>query len=214
MTKKINIAILDDHQIVIDGLKLLLENEPNMSVVLESTNGFKLLEKLKKFPETIDILLLDLMMPEIDGYETALMLQNDFPEIKVIILSMNNDGKIVSNLIKNAGLRGFLSKSVNKTELLKAITLVDAGETYFPVDILTEVRAYEKQAREGQLLSLTDREIEIIKMIDRGLSNKEIASHLFISDQTVSTHRKNIFRKTGTRNVPNLLNLVKKYQIV
>ncbi len=127
---------------------------------------------------------------------------------------MNNDGKIVSNLIKNAGLRGFLSKSVNKTELLKAITLVDAGETYFPVDILTEVRAYEKQAREGQLLSLTDREIEIIKMIDKGLSNKEIASHLFISDQTVSTHRKNIFRKTGTRNVPNLLNLVKKYQII
>ena len=81
MTKKINIAILDDHQIVIDGLKLLLENEPNMSVVLESTNGFKLLEKLKKFPETIDILLLDLMMPKIDGYETALMLQNDFPEV-------------------------------------------------------------------------------------------------------------------------------------
>lgn len=214
MTKKINLAILDDHQIVIDGLKLLLENEPNMSVVLESTNGFRLLEKLKIFPHTIDILLLDLMMPEIDGYETALMLQNDFPKINVIILSMNNDGKIVSNLIKNARLRGFLSKSVNRTELIKAITLVDAGETYFSVEILSEVRAYEKKARDGELLSLTDREIEIIKMIDKGLSNKEIADRLFISDQTVSTHRKNIFRKTGTRNVPNLLNLVKKYQII
>lgn len=159
MSKKINIAILDDHQIVIDGLKLLLENEINMSVVLESNNGFSLLEKLKKFPERIDILLLDLMMPEIDGYEAALLLNKEFPEIKVIILSMNNDGKIVSNLMKNAELKGFLSKSVNKNELVKAITLVSSGETYFSVEILSEVRNYERQAREGKLLSLTDREI-------------------------------------------------------
>ena len=214
MSKKINIAILDDHQIVIDGLKLLLENEINMSVVLESNNGFSLLEKLKKFPERIDILLLDLMMPEIDGYEAALLLNKEFPEIKVIILSMNNDGKIVSNLMKNAELKGFLSKSVNKNELVKAITLVSSGETYFSVEILSEVRNYERQAREGKLLSLTDREIEIIKLIDKGLSNKEIANQLFVSEQTVSTHRKNIFRKTGTKNVPNLLNLVKKIQII
>ena len=214
MSKKINIAILDDHQIVIDGLKLLLENEINMSVVLESNNGFSLLEKLKKFPERIDILLLDLMMPEIDGYEAALLLNKEFPEIKVIILSMNNDGKIVSNLMKNAELKGFLSKSVNKNELVKAITLVSSGETYFSVEILSEVRNYERQAREGKLLSLTDREIEIIKLIDKGLSNKEISNQLFVSEQTVSTHRKNIFRKTGTKNVPNLLNLVKKIQII
>lgn len=214
MEKKINIAILDDHQIVIDGLKLLLENEIDMSVVLESNNGFSLLEKLKKYSDRIDILLLDLMMPEIDGYETALLLQNDFPEIKVIILSMNNDGKIVSKLIKNADLKGFLSKSVNKMELIKAIKSVYSGESYFSVEILSEVRNYEKQAREGQLLSLTEREIEIIKMIDKGMSNKEIANQLFISEQTVSTHRKNIFRKTGTKNVPNLLNLVKKHRII
>ena len=208
--KKIKILLVDDEPDILEFLSYNLIKEGYE--VFTASNGKIGIEKAKS--ENPNIIICDIMMPEIDGYETALMLQNDFPEIKVIILSMNNDGKIVSNLIKNAGLRGFLSKSVNKTELLKAITLVDAGETYFPVDILTEVRAYEKQAREGQLLSLTDREIEIIKMIDRGLSNKEIASHLFISDQTVSTHRKNIFRQTGTRNVPNLLNLVKKYQII
>lgn len=214
MSKKINIAILDDHQIVIDGLKSLLENQTNICVILESKNGFSLLEKLKKISEKIDILLLDLMMPEIDGYETALLLNNEFPEIKVIILSMNNDGKIVSNLIKKAEVKGFLSKSMNKNELVKAINLVSSGESYFSAEILSEVRNYEKQEREGQLLSLTGREIEIIKMIDRGLTNKDIANQLFISEQTVSTHRKNIFRKTETKNVPNLLNLVKKYQII
>lgn len=214
MSKKINIAILDDHQIVIDGLKSLLENQTNICVVHESKNGFSLLEKLKKTSEKIDILLLDLMMPEIDGYETALLLNNEFPEIKVIILSMNNDGKIVSNLLKKAKVKGFLSKSMNKNELVKAINLVSSGESYFSAEILSEVRNYEKQEREGQLLSLTGREIEIIKMIDKGLTNKDIANQLFISEQTVSTHRKNIFRKTETKNVPNLLNLVKKYQII
>lgn len=214
MSKKINIAILDDHQIVIDGLKSLLENQTNICVILDSKNGFSLLEKLKKISEKIDILLLDLMMPEIDGYETALLLNNEFPEIKVIILSMNNDGKIVSNLIKKAEVKGFLSKSMNKNELVKAINLVSSGESYFSAEILSEVRNYEKQEREGQLLSLTGREIEIIKMIDKGLTNKDIANQLFISEQTVSTHRKNIFRKTETKNVPNLLNLVKKYQII
>lgn len=214
MKNKINIAILDDHQIVIDGLKLLLDSEPELNVVLECNSGYVLLDKLADNTLKIDILLLDLMMPEIDGYETALKLYEHYPEIKVIILSMNNDGKIISNLIKKAELKGFLSKSVNKNELIRAINAVYSCETYFSIEILSEVRKYENQLREGQILSLTDREIEIISMIDKGMQNKEIAEELFISEQTVSTHRKNIFRKTGTKNVPSLLNLVKKYQII
>lgn len=210
----INIAILDDHQIVIDGLKLLLENEQDLTVALSNTNGFALLGQLETLDTSIDIALIDLTMPVISGYESSIMLKDQFPEIKIIILSMNNDAKTIYELIENADIKGFLPKSVNKSELVEAIKKVNNGGNYFSEDILKELENCRLNAVEKDGLMLSTREIEIIKLISRGLTNKEIASELFISEFTVSTHRKNIFRKTKTHNVASLLALAAKLNLL
>ena len=210
----IHIAILDDHQIVIDGLKLLLENEPSLKVVLEDTNGFELLKNLENNTVSVDIILVDLMMPIISGYEAALMLYKKFPEIKIFILSMNNDAKTIYDLVEEADIKGFLPKSVNKAELVKAILKVYKGGLYFSDELLDALDLYRKNIDEKEELMLSAREIEIIRLISKGLTNKEIAAQLFISEFTVSTHRKNIFRKTDTHNVASLLALATKLQLL
>lgn len=141
---QINIAILDDHQIIIDGLKLLLESDSNINVVFEATSGSIFLRKLTEIDRIVDIVLLDLMMPEISGFEMALMLKKDYPEIKIIVLSMNIDGKSITELKAKAGIKGFLSKSVDKTELMLAIMTVNSGEEYFSQEAEREMDNYEK----------------------------------------------------------------------
>ena len=211
---QINIAILDDHQIIIDGLKLLLESDSNINVVFEATSGSIFLRKLTEIDRIVDIVLLDLMMPEISGFEMALMLKKDYPEIKIIVLSMNIDGKSITELKTKAGIKGFLSKSVDKNELMTAIMTVNNGEEYFSEEAEREIGNYEKISKELEQITLTKREIEIIRLIDNGLINKEIANKLFISEQTVTTHRKSILRKTGAHNVSTLLNFARKAQII
>jgi len=210
----IKIAILDDHQIIIDGLKLLLESSNKWKVIFDSTRGSDFISKLKNAPEQPDIVLIDLMMPEISGYEMAVILKNDFPELKIIILSMNIDGKTISELTTKADIKGFLPKSVNKNELLDAIKVVYEDGDYFSTEILDEIEKYNKISKEVERISLTNRELEIIKLINDGFTNKNIADKLFISEQTVNTHRKNILRKTGTHNVSTLINFARNSRII
>lgn len=207
---KIKIAILDDHQIVIDGLKLLLNSSPEMNVILTAINGFELLETLRQKNTKPDILLLDLMMPVIGGYEFSLMIKKEFPSVKIIILSMNNDGLTVYNLIENADIKGFLPKSVDRKELISAIEKVNAGNQHFSVEIIDELEKYASFTKEKEALRLTSRELEVISLIAKGYTTKQIASELFLSEKTIETHRKNILRKTDTYNVGSLLEKVNR----
>ena len=208
----VQIAILDDHQIVIDGLKLLLGNEAEMKVVLESNSGFEFLNKLDT--TAVDIALIDLIMPVIGGYETAIMMQEKHPGIKIIILSMNNDAHVVYDLVERADIKGFLPKSVNKAELMAAIRKVYNNGIYFSDELIEELEACSRNQNERNELLLSEREKEIIKLICKGLTNKEIAAALFISEFTVSTHRKNIFRKTDTHNVASLMALATRLRLL
>lgn len=208
----VQIAILDDHQIVIDGLKLLLGNEAEMKVVLESNSGFEFLNKLDT--TAVDIALIDLIMPVIGGYETAIMMQEKHPGIKIIILSMNNDAHVVYDLVERADIKGFLPKSVNKAELMAAIRKVYNNGIYFSDELIEELEACSRKQNERNELLLSEREKEIIKLICKGLTNKEIAAALFISEFTVSTHRKNIFRKTDTHNVASLIALATRLRLL
>lgn len=210
----IHVAILDDHQIIIDGLKLLLHSSNNISVVMEANDGFSFLEKLKSSQEKTDVILLDLMMPKISGYETALMINESFPDIKIIVLSMNNNAETIYNLIEKADIKGFLPKSVNKSELLSCIEKVHHGGFHFHEDIIAELESYKVKICEKEKLMISPRELDVIRLIAKGLGNKEIAEQLFISEFTVATHRKNIFRKTNTRNVGSLLELVGRLQLL
>lgn len=210
----IRIGILDDHQIVIDGLKLLLETEPDIAVCSEHANGLQLLKDLKSGALQIDILLMDLMMPHINGMEMAAQMKALFPAVKLIVLTMQSDGKIAHDLLESGAVKGFLPKSVNRAQLIEAIHTVCEDETYFTDDILHEMNLYKNEKAQLNKLSLSPREIQIIKLIAHGRTNKEIAQELFISELTVATHRKNILRKTNARNAASLLSIANNYKLL
>jgi len=208
----VNIAILDDHQIVIDGLKLLLKGHARLNVVAEHTNGLLLLRELNE--TTVDILLTDIVMPVIDGYEMALRLKADFPEIKVIALSMNGEGPLIEKMIEEADVQGYLLKTANRKELLEALEAVADGGTYFSREIIDELHAYTRIKKSNEAINLTAREIEIVQCISEDLSNKQIAEKLFISERTVETHRKNIFRKVDIHSVVGLIEFARKRKLI
>lgn len=210
----INIAILDDHQIILDGLDLLLQNETYLNVRYKSTNGYELIKYLDQHPDTIDVLIMDLMMPGIDGYEMALLLAKQHPAIRIIILSMNTDVDMTYNLIEKTDIKAYLPKSTNKNILLEAIRSVYDHHLYIHETILNELRGYKVKIYEQERLMLSPRELEIVQLICKGLSNKEIAAALYLSEHTIATHRRNIYKKTDAHNSAMLVELASRLKII
>ncbi len=208
----IDIAILDDHQIVIDGLKLLLSSHAQFRIIHESNNGFDMLDKIEIKP--VDILLTDVMMPDIDGFEVAMQMRARFPDIKVVALTMNGEGMLIDKMIEQAEIAGYLLKTIDKKELITALETIHKGIRYFSDEIMNELEMFQKIKKENENIHLTSREIEIIKCIAQNLSNKQIADSLFISERTVETHRKNIFRKTDIHTAVGLVEFAKKRHII
>jgi DNA-binding NarL/FixJ family response regulator len=208
----IKIAILDDHQIVIDGLKLLLSSHKQFEIVAESTNGLAMLDILENTP--VDILLTDVMMPQIDGFEVAMRVKAQFPEIKVVALTMNGEGMLIDKMLETAEIHGYLLKTIDKKELVTALETIHKGIRYFSDEIMNELELFQKIKKENESIHLTTREIEIIKCIAENLSNKQIADQLFISERTVETHRKNIFRKTDIHTAIGLIEFAKKRHLI
>ena len=203
-TKKIRLALVDDHQIVIDGLTAVLQVQDAVEIVVTANSGAKMLALLQH--HTVDILLSDVMMDGMNGQQLAQAVKQQFPQIKIIALSMNGAGEIVDEMINNADIAGYLLKQTGKEELLEAIKKVYHGDQYFQQQILDALEIQSHIKAEVAATHLTQREIEIIKLMEKDLSNKQIVAQLNISIRTVETHRKNIFKKTNTNN---LLSLVK-----
>lgn len=208
----IRIAILDDHQIVIDGLRLLLENQSHFEIVGQFNRGQELLDALPDLNP--DIVITDILMPEMDGLEVAMRLKDQFPDIKVIALSMNGEGPLAEKMIEQAEVAGYVLKTTNKSELTEAIESVYAGDTFYAKEILDELNSFRKIKQENESINLTIREIEIIQCIASDLTNKQIADQLFISERTVETHRKNIFRKTNIHSAVGLVEFARKRKLI
>lgn len=200
----ISIGIVDDHQIVIDGLSALLNNQQDISIVCTANNGKEMLDLLAE--NKIDVLLTDVMMPEMNGLELAELVSIMYPTTKIIALSMNGEGTIIDQLINKASISGYLLKQSNANELVVAIKKIASGGQYFPDSILDALEIHSSKKEIVEAAHLTQREIEVINLMEKDFSNKQIADALNIAVRTVETHRKNIFRKTGTNN---LLSLVK-----
>lgn len=198
------IVIADDHRMFIDGLKALLKNEKDINVVGEALNGIGVLDILSK--EQVDIVLLDINMPEMDGIETIKAIHKNFPQVKTIILTMDNKHEFIVGLAAE-GASGYILKNTGRTELLEAIQIVQQGGTFYSQSVSETIMNHLKNGHEQkpESIHLTDRETEIIKLIAEEFSTKEIAEKLFISDNTVETHRKNIMAKLNTKNVAGLV---------
>jgi DNA-binding NarL/FixJ family response regulator len=209
----IHLAILDDHQIVIDGLKLLLQADPELNIAAEANSAEGMLELLKT--KKIDVILTDITMPHgMSGYEFSFRVKQEMPQIKILALSMSEEGGMITKMIEIARVDGYISKSAGQQELLTAIKEIASGKKYFSTNALQQYEVYKNIKNENQELNLTPRELEIIQCIIKHYSNKQIADTLFISERTVETHRKNIYRKTQTKGEASLIQFVREHNIL
>lgn len=194
---KTKVLIADDHAIVATGVKAILDNKEFISVVGIVENGIHVLEFLEK--EKVDIILMDINMPEMNGVVCTKKVKERYPEIKVIVLTMYKRKQFIRELIE-VGADGCILKSNSGKELMNAIDRVQNGSSYFDqmgqfVDAVQQLKEYQ----------LSEREIEVIELIAEGHTSKEISERLFISEHTVKTHRKNIFRKLNIKEVAELI---------
>ena len=210
--KKILLGIVDDHQIVIDGLKSLLHGHDGFEVRIECTQPLEMIELIEKTP--IDILMTDVMMPGLNGAELSKLVHQKFPEIKILALSMSGQGDLVNQMIDDADISGYVLKNIGKQELVKALEKISTGGIYFSEEVLHEMSRASDIKKENVEAHLTAREIEIIQLIEKELSNKQIAEKLFLSERTVETHRKNIFRKTNTSSVIGLVKYAYEHKLI
>lgn len=210
--QNINIAIVDDHQIVIDGITALLKGHSNIKIISTHTSPIQCIEFLKT--NNIDILLTDVMMPDMNGYEFAKYVKEHHSQIKILALSMSGEGSLVNKMISDADIKGYALKNIGKADLIEAIEKIALGGIYFTDEVLEELMQIDKIKKENDDAHLTTREIEIIKLIEEEKNNKQIAELLFISERTVETHRKNIFRKTNTNSVLSLIKYAYHHKLI
>ncbi len=209
---KISLALVDDHQIVIDGLMSLLKGEQRFEFAFATTEPATVLEKLRH--QKVDVLLTDVQMPGLSGNELAKQVRKEFPQIKILALSMDGQGDVVNEMIDEADISGYVLKNIGKTELLAAIEKIAKGGIYFSEAVLAELERTANRKKETEEAHLTDRETEIIRLIEKEYSNKQIAETLYISERTVETHRKNIFRKTNTNSVIGLVKYAYEHRLI
>lgn len=202
--KKIKIFLVDDHKLFRNGLSLLLECEKDIVVSGEAENGQAFCEAIEK--DQPDVVLMDIEMPVMDGFETTKKCCEKYPELKVIALTMFGEEQYYLKMIE-AGAKGFLLKNSDIEEVIKAIKTVYDGGTYFSQEILYHMVKNIKEVRKEAVpvVKLSKREKEILELICKGFSNTEIASELNISKRTVEKHRSNILIKTQTYNTASLV---------
>ncbi len=201
---KYKIFIVDDHPMVVEGFKALLNKEKNIAIVGSAENAFQALDFLKK--NEVDIAFLDISLPDINGMDLCKKIKTEFPKIQCLALSTFNDRNYVSKMIEN-GASGYLLKNSSKEEILNAIDNVSNGNMFFNVD-------YQKTTKYFQKPILTRREHEVLKEIADGLTNQQIADKLFISVTTVSTHRQNLMLKMESNNTGSLIKMAAKYEFI
>ncbi len=204
----IRVAIADDHQVLIEGLILLLKDAGEILFVGQANNGIQLLKLLAEVPA--DVVLLDINMSGMDGLETCRRLRRDFPRTQVLALTMYDKGSMVQQMLK-AGAAGYLLKNTGREELIQAIKEVATGKTYLSGSanqaLLDHLRHGVTAASSGGLPELTRREQQILKLIAQELTTQEIANKLHISLNTADTHRKNLLGKLGAKNTAGLIRI-------
>ncbi len=211
--QKINLIIVDDHKLFREGLKLLLGSLEEIGEVLEAADGEVFLNMIRNY--TPDLVLMDIEMPHINGIEATTRALEMYPDLKIMALSMYGDEEYFQKMI-DAGVCGFLLKNSEFSEVRKAILTAAQGNNYFTEEILYRLvsRMKSKPPQSETAPALSDREVEVLQLICKGLSNQEIADKLFISKRTVDHHRASLLTKTDTRNTASLVIYAIKHKLI
>ncbi len=195
MQQPVSILLIDDHDMVIEGMKAILKHVENVQVVATANNAFDAISILKK--TKIDLCFLDINLPDVSGIDLCLKIRNEFPEIYIIALSTFNQRSYIAQMMQN-GASGYLLKSATKEEIEEAITTVLQGKLFFNISSIAT-------PNEKDTPLLTRREKEILLLIADGLTNIDIGKKIFLSPHTVDSHRKNLFIKFDVNNVALLV---------
>ncbi len=214
----IKIIIADDHKLFRDGIKSLLTSEKDFQVIADVSNGEELLQVLKALSP--DIIITDISMPLLSGIEATRFIAENYPDIPVLILSMYNSDDFIMDAIRS-GAKGYLPKDVSPTELVEAIRAISGGVEFFSSTISQKAfRMFLTQNRVKSGLSsnklpvLTDREIEIVKLVAEGFLNKEVAEKLNISIRTVDTHKTHIMQKLKLKSTIDMVKYAIRHDLI
>lgn len=220
MAEKIKLFVVDDHPIFIDGITGLLKDTPGFEIIGTAQNGKELLEKITN--NVPDIILMDINMPEMDGIEATKQLKLSHPSVKVIMLTMFNDIRFIKELLE-IGAKGYILKNISRDDLIKAIETVSSGKPYLDAAVQekvisnmqgTDEEDFDDKEADAMVQNITSRELEILQLIALGLTSQEISKKLFISKNTVETHRKNLLAKLNVKNTASLLKFAFKKGLV
>ena len=210
--KEYRLALVDDHKMFRSGLRFLLNDIPEIKVVGEASNGLEFLDMAAN--EIIDIVLMDINMPEMNGLVATCEALKLYPKLKIIVLSMHGEEEYYDQMVE-AGVQGFLLKNSGVEELNAALQAVINGGTYFSQELLVGILDKKKQKQfQTEVVKLTQRELEVLTLICEGFCNTDIAEKLFISHRTVDRHRSNLLSKTGCPNSTSLVMYAVKNKII
>ena len=193
------VSVADDHTLFRQGLKLILEDMENIDVVADVANGKELIEVAGVIKP--DLIIMDINMPVVNGIEASRVLLQENPELKVLVISMYGDEQYYNSVIEN-GVKGFILKDADNSELRTAVKMILNGKTYFSQELLLKLI---RNRQTNEQIALTTREKEILTLICKGLSSSEIAAKLFLSERTIENHRASLLDKTGCRNSLSLV---------
>lgn len=190
----INVMIADDHALLRQGLKQLIELEDDMTVTYQASDGEEAYKVAKEFPP--DIILMDINMPHINGIKAAKMLKDESQKYKILFLTIYNDREYLLEALK-IGVEGYILKDANSDELMKAIRIIYNGGIYIHPSLVNEIRNLND---DDYKKDLTERELQILSLIAKGYSNKAIAKKLYLSEKTVKNHVYSIFKKLDVKD--------------
>lgn len=211
-TMPVRVLLADDHEILLDSLAASINTSYEIEVVSTAVNGKEVLKKLDIYE--VDVLVCDMQMPVLDGISTALQVKQSFPDVRILMLTMLDDTTTIKKAIQ-AGASGYILKKSKKAELEKAILAVAAGRKYFNEEVLAALADEDSGGfTEFHYQALTERELEILILIAREFSSQQIADKLFISINTVESHRKNIFRKLDIKNIAGIIRYALQHKLI
>lgn len=204
MDNEVRIVIADDHQMFIDGVKSLLSKEKNLNFIHEALNGEDALSYVRK--NEVELLITDISMPGMSGIELTKIIKVEFPQIKVLVLTMFNDPAIINEILQSEA-EGYILKNTGKQELMTAISKIMDEGTYYSNEVMNLLLQHNRKKiiETNTKAELTARETEILKLVCEEYTTAGIAEKLFISPRTVDTHRKNILEKTQSKTIVGLI---------
>ncbi|PJA07351.1 MAG: DNA-binding response regulator [Flavobacteriales bacterium CG_4_10_14_0_2_um_filter_32_8] len=209
----IKLLLADDHQMIRNGIKLMLKKNVEFEVVAEASSGEEVISYLERNAARVDVILMDINMPGMGGIEATEIITKKYSTIKVLALTMHSEETFITSMMK-VGALGYILKEADTNELIMAINTVALGKKYYSNEVSVAMINALMSKDNSQGTDLSDREIEVLKYIAAGDTNKEAGEKLFISPRTVETHRRNILSKLDVKNTAEMIKYAYQHQLI